>query len=334
VKRSWQWLVIGGIVLLLVAAVATTAIPMSPDGTTPSASRFVGDWNLETATAVGATAEPSQNPLAASGSPVPAPGTAEPLGVLLAMLRIAPEDRTGYARSLFVLWIDADGNGCDTRNEVLILEAVVKPRVGSKCSLSGGRWVSLYDGLTFSDPSKLQIDHVVPLAEAWDSGASAWTPDRRMRFANDLGAPFALIAVSAATNESKSDDDPTDWLPPARAAECPYLGAWIATKVRWDLTVDQREHDALATDIGDCPATTMPYLPAGSAGENGSGTASPAPSGPSVGGGTCDPAYPTVCIPPPPPDLDCGQIPYRDFTVLPPDPHHFDGDHDGVGCET
>lgn len=250
------------------------------------------------------------------------------------MLRIAPEDRTGYSRSLFVHWIDADGNGCDTRQEVLIAEAVVKPRVGPNCSLIGGSWLSVYDGLTFRDPSKLQIDHVVPLAEAWDSGASAWTPDRRMRYANDLGAGFALIAVSPTTNESKSDADPADWLPPAEADRCPYLGAWIATKVRWDLAVDQREHDALATDIGGCPSTTMPYLPAGPAGEIGGGAPTSAPNGSGLPGSGCDPAYPTVCIPPPPPDLDCADIPYRDFTVLPPDPHHFDGNHDGIGCET
>ena len=65
------------------------------------------------------------------------------------------------------------------------------------------------------------------------------------------------------------------------------------------------------------------------------GRAAPAvPLGPAAGEPGCDPAYPTVCIPPPPPDLDCGDIPYRNFKVLPPDPHHFDGDHDGIGCES
>jgi len=253
------------------------------------------------------------------------------------MLRIAPEDRIGYSRSLFVHWIDADGDGCDTRHEVLIAEAIVKAKVGPRCALSGGRWRSLYDGLAFTDPSKLHIDHVVALAEAWDSGASAWTPNRRMRFANDLDAWFALIAVSGSSNQGKSDKDPADWLPPAASDECPFLGAWIATKVRWDLAVDQREHDALSTDIAECAATTMPYLPAGSEGETGGETPTPWPSGGptgSDGSGLCDPVYPTVCIPPPPPDLDCGEIAFRNFKVLPPDPHRFDGDGDGVGCET
>ncbi|MBI3752192.1 MAG: HNH endonuclease [Chloroflexi bacterium] len=266
-------------------------------------------------------------------SPIAA-GTLEPLPALLALLRVAPEDRTGYDRSLFVHWIDADGNGCDTRHEVLIAQAVVAPSIGARCALSGGRWVSLYDGLTITDPAGLQIDHVVALAEAWDSGASAWSPAHREAYANDLGVPFALLAVSATTNQSKSDDDPADWLPPAAAAECPFLGDWIAVKVRWDLAVDPREHDALAADIRDCPATEMPYVPAGFADDQpGEPSAGPPPSA-ATSGGSCDPAYPTVCIPPPPPDLDCGDIGYRNFKVLPPDPHRFDGDHDGIGCET
>src|SRR5205823_9710358 len=122
-----------------------------------------------------------------------------------------------------------------TRHEVLIAEAIVRPTVGARCALTGGSWLSLYDGLTFTDPAKLQIDHVVALAEAWDSGAYDWTPARRKAFANDLEVPFALVAVSAATNQSKSDDDPADWLPPSRSADCPFLGDWIAVKARWDL---------------------------------------------------------------------------------------------------
>ena len=280
----------------------------------------------------------ASNPTAGSSPATPASprpsGTLEPLSALLALLRVAPEDRSGYDRSLFVHWIDADGDGCDTRREVLIAEAIVAPTVGAGCSLSGGRWLSLYDGLTFTDPADLQIDHVVALAEAWDSGASAWTPERRRDFANDLGEPWPLIAVSASSNQSKSDSDPADWVPPAATAECPFVSAWIATKARWNLAVDPRERDALATDIGDCPGSEMPYDPAPAAGQSG-GSSTPGPTtASSPGAADCDPAYPTVCIPPPPPDLDCAEIAYRNFAVLPPDPHRFDGDKDGIGCET
>jgi hypothetical protein len=247
------------------------------------------------------------------------------LAQLLALLVTAPEDRTGYDRSLFRHWIDADGDGCDTRREVLIAEAVVAPTVGGGCSLTGGEWISAYDGLVLTDASQLQIDHVVALAEAWDSGASAWTADRRMQFANDLDVSWTLIAVSGSSNQSKSDKDPADWLPPNPGDLCPFVSAWIAIKVRWQLSVDQRERDALTGLVAECPASQMPFEPAPAPAEG-----SPTPP---AGGPNCSPAYPTVCIPPPPPDLNCGDVPYRRFTVLPPDPHHFDGDHDGIGCE-
>ena len=245
---------------------------------------------------------------------------------LLGLLVTAPEDRSGYDRDLFRHWIDADGDGCDTRREVLIDEAVVAPTVGGGCSLTGGQWLSAYDGLILTDASQLQIDHVVALAEAWDSGASAWTPDRRMRFANDLDVPWALIAVSGASNQSKSDHDPAEWLPPNPGDLCPFVSAWIAIKVRWQLSVDQLERDALTGLVGDCPGVQMPYEPIP--------PDAPGAPTPLASATTCSPAYPTVCIPPPPPDLNCGDIPYRRFTVLSPDPHHFDGDHDGIGCES
>lgn len=188
------------------------------------------------------------------------PGAELTLDQLLAMLDTAPEDRTGYDRGLFRHWVDANGDGCNTRREVLITEAVVPPTVGGGCSLIGGRWLSLYDGLLLTDASKLDIDHVVALGEAWDSGASSWSADRRMAFANDLEVSWALIAVSAASNRSKSDEDPADWLPPDSDDLCPFISAWIAVKVRWDLSVDQRERDVLSDRVGECPGARMPLL--------------------------------------------------------------------------
>lgn len=204
-------------------------------------------------------------PASAPPSPAslpPSPPSASPPGPLtlatvLAGLPVAAEHRTGYIRTLFRLWIDADGNGCDTRHEVLIAEAIVAPTVGGSCALTGGEWLSLYDGLTFSDARKLDIDHVVPLAEAWDSGAWAWDAARRTAFANDLGVSWALIAVSAASNRSKGDQDPADWLPPRVGFRCEYLADWVAIKERWHLTVDPAEKAAIA-DQADCQATTVP----------------------------------------------------------------------------
>lgn len=186
------------------------------------------------------------------------PSPTEPtLATVLAGLPVAAERRTGYTRTLFRLWIDADGNGCDTRHEVLIAEALSAPTVGPSCALAGGRWLSLYDGLTFTDASKLDIDHVVPLAEAWDSGAWAWDAARRKAFANDLAVTWSLIAVSAASNRSKGDQDPATWLPTRTDYQCRYLAVWVAIKARWQLSVDPAELSAITSRV-DCQATPVP----------------------------------------------------------------------------
>ena len=120
----------------------------------------------------------------------------------------AREHVAGYDRAKFRLWVDADHDGCDTRDEVLIKEAVVKPRVGAGCTLQGGEWRSRYDGLVTKDPSSFDIDHMVPLNEAWQSGAWTWSAAKRQAFANDLGYQASLIAVSASSNRSKGDSEP------------------------------------------------------------------------------------------------------------------------------
>lgn len=154
-------------------------------------------------------------------------------------LVIAQDHLTGYNRALFKLWIDADKNGCDTRAEVLIQEAIVKPKIGKKCALTGGKWLSPYDGKTTTKALDLDIDHVVPLAEAWRSGAWAWTPLQRQAYANDLDESKALVAVSLGQNRSKGDKDVSDWLPPKGV--CVYIENWITVKIKYSLTVDSKE---------------------------------------------------------------------------------------------
>ncbi|HEX7474251.1 MAG TPA: HNH endonuclease family protein, partial [Candidatus Limnocylindrales bacterium] len=107
------------------------------------------------------------------------------------------------------------------------------------------------------DSSKLDIDHVVPLAEAWDSGAYRWDAARRRAFANDLGVSWSLIAVSAASNRSKGDKDPAEWLPPLASYRCQYLAVWVAIKTRWNLAVDAAEKSAIAGET-ECASTPVP----------------------------------------------------------------------------
>ncbi|KAI8802951.1 putative S-layer domain protein [Cladochytrium replicatum] len=173
----------------------------------------------------------------------------------LAKLSVAAEVRTGYDRDLFPLWIDEDGDGCNTREEVLIDEAVTAPTVGSSCAITGGKWFSYYDAKYFTDKADLDIDHLVPLAEAWDSGARSWTTAKRQKYANDLGDYRALVAVSASTNRSKGDKDPAEWVPDNGL--CRYIAEWLAVKIRWSLTIDSAEKSALSSYISGCPATTI-----------------------------------------------------------------------------
>ncbi|GAA1544506.1 HNH endonuclease family protein [Streptomyces albidochromogenes] len=129
--------------------------------------------------------------------------------------------------------------------------------VGPRCRLTGGTWWSYYDATTVSGPSGLDIDHVVPLAEAWDSGASAWTAQRREAYANDLGALTSLVGVTARSNRSKSDQDPTTWMPPVGEVHCQDAAEWTATKIRWNLAVDPQEEAELLDLAEQCPTTEV-----------------------------------------------------------------------------
>ncbi|MGW7244581.1 HNH endonuclease family protein [Streptomyces sp. NPDC054804] len=176
-----------------------------------------------------------------------------PVRDALAALPVADESRAGYSRDKFRHWTDADKNGCNTRAEVLLEEAVTAPEVSAKCALTGGSWYSPYDDRYLDSASKLDVDHLVPLAEAWDSGASAWTAKQREAYANDLDDPRALIAVSAASNRSKADKDPTGWLPPYAGYWCTYVTDWVADKTRYQLSIDPTEQTALTERLAACP---------------------------------------------------------------------------------
>ncbi|WP_371871438.1 proprotein convertase P-domain-containing protein [Phytohabitans rumicis] len=176
---------------------------------------------------------------------------------MIADLPVATEVRTGYDRDLFPHWIDADSDSCNTRYEVLIAEAVTAPSVGSGCALTGGRWYSYYDGAYWTLPADLDVDHFVPLAEAWDSGARNWTTAQRQSFANDLGDGRSLAAVTDNVNQSKSDQDPAEWMPPLSSVHCRYVGEWAAVKTRWGLSVDSTEKSALTSYAASCTNVTI-----------------------------------------------------------------------------
>lgn len=194
---------------------------------------------------------------------VPAASATITAADLPALLHVAPVDTSHrYDRTLFEHWVDADADRCNTRYEVLIEESTTRPAVGPDCALSGGTWVSPYDGFATTDITQIQIDHVVALAEAWRSGAWAWTDTQRRAFANDLDVPYALTAASNTSNQAKADKDPAQWLPTNSSYICEYVTSWALVKYRWSLSVDEQELAALEHTLsGTCGATEV-QLPA------------------------------------------------------------------------
>jgi hypothetical protein len=172
--------------------------------------------------------------------------------------------RTGYDRALFgQAWADVDHNGCDTRNDVLrrdLTAEEIKPGTHG-CLVLSGTLRDPYLGVTIaftrgkSTSSKVQIDHVVPLSDAWQKGAQQWSTSRRTAYANDL---LNLLAVDGLTNQRKSDGDAATWLPPNKAYRCPYAARQIAVKARYGLWVTGAERDALARILATCPSQTLP----------------------------------------------------------------------------
>lgn len=185
----------------------------------------------------------------ASAYPPDPPDEATARTHLAALTVESPGSGDDYDRDLFPHWHTVDGT-CDTRETVLERDGS-GVETGEDCYPTSGSWYSVYDGETLSDPSDVHIDHIVPLSEAWKSGADAWTTDRRETFANDL-EHSQLIAVSASSNMSKGDADPAEWKPENENVWCVYAREWIDTKYVYDLSIDESEKSALAGMLDRC----------------------------------------------------------------------------------
>ncbi|WP_086661319.1 HNH endonuclease family protein [Lentzea kentuckyensis] len=168
----------------------------------------------------------------------------------LASLTVASEgSSTGYSRDLFPHWITQSGT-CNTR-EVVLKRDGTNVVTDSSCAATSGSWKSPYDGATWTLASDIDIDHVVPLSEAWKSGAASWTTSRRQAFANDLSGP-QLIAVTDNVNQAKGDKDPAAWKPPLTSYYCTYAKMWVHTKKNWGLTLQSSEKTALTGMLNTC----------------------------------------------------------------------------------
>lgn len=177
-------------------------------------------------------------------------------GRALGKLEVSPPgSMAGYDREDFPHWSDAQEFGwnvsdsaCDVREAALIRdgEDVV---VGEGCDVGSGRWLDPYTTRTYTDPLDIDIDHLVPLANAYRSGASEWDEAERERYAND---PDNLLSVEDNANQEKGDKGPEAWKPPNRAIWCQYARRWIGVKSTYDLAINQRERAALRQMLSTC----------------------------------------------------------------------------------
>ncbi|MFE5522426.1 HNH endonuclease family protein [Streptomyces virginiae] len=232
------------LVALLLATATGCSDPVAAGGGDPKASAPAGSPAGEAPNSPGGDAKP------AGGDVLPGMVSTAVARTQLAALRVAPVGTmAGYSRDKFTHWAQ-QGNKCDTREVVLERDGTDVTR-DTECKAVSGTWKSLYDGVVVTEAGKMDIDHMVPLAEGWRSGAAGWDSARRKAFANDLTHP-QLLAVTAASNRSKGDQSPDLWQPPDKASWCQYGRAWTTVKSTYGLTVTEPEKKMLTTMLDTC----------------------------------------------------------------------------------
>ena len=193
---------------------------------------------------------------------------AEQPGLAIATLETLPvkgrAPKTGYTRDQFgQAWADVDHNGCDTRNDILKRDLTsIIYKVGTRnCVVASGTLVDRYSGETINfvrgnvTSMEVQIDHVVALSNAWQTGAFKLSADQRKALAND---PLNLFAVKGSLNQQKSDGDAATWLPPLKSFRCAYVAQQIAVKMKYSLWVVPPEKAAMVAILAKCPAQKLP----------------------------------------------------------------------------
>lgn len=234
------------VVLVLLAFLGACSSPVDrSDALVTSTSRAASTAPTTTSTTTVATT-------AAVGEPtttVPAPSVRDRLAVLAVDDR--PRPNGVYRREDWPHWSDTDGNGCDARQDALVAWSLVPATVNRSggCRVVVGSWISPYDGKRSNNPSDFDIDHLVPLENAFESGGWAWTASQRRSYANDVRG---LVVSSASSNRSKGSRTPDQWRPTDRSSWCAYADGWVSVKQRWSLTVTTGERDALGQMLDTC----------------------------------------------------------------------------------
>ena len=193
----------------------------------------------------------------------PSNAQAAPIDALAALNNLEVKGRaakTGYARSQFPHWSDPDRNGCDARNDTLKRDLTnITYKVGTRdCKVIAGQLLDPFSGkvITFSTTKVvIDIDHVVALSNAWQTGAAYFDKNKRSQIAND---PLNLLAVDSKLNRQKGDGDAATWLPPSKAFRCEYVARQVAVKAKYGLWVTQPEKVAIDKILSTCVGQKLP----------------------------------------------------------------------------
>lgn len=186
----------------------------------------------------------------------PTPNWASVGEALKGLPAVTGERRPNYQREAFGNgWLDTDGNGCDTRNDILARDLTDTKVDTDSCTVLSGTLADPYTASTIqftrgaATSSKVQIDHIVPLALAWGEGAWKWTSAQREQFAND---PMNLLAVDGPTNSAKSDKPISTWLPPSKTYHCTYVALYVAVHDKYKLAMSSSDSAAAAKLVSAC----------------------------------------------------------------------------------
>lgn len=257
--RRWPWFLGGAVVLVTVVGLVSTIGGAGTTVASPTGATALGGTTSQ-------TADPTQAPVETrTATPVPTQTpTGDPGTAIAALATLTVKGKaavTGYDRDRFgPAWADVDGNGCDTRDDILARD-LTDTVVDGSCEVRSGTLVSPYTAASmqftrgWGTSSEVQIDHVVALANAWRTGASSWTAARLQAFAND---PLNLFAVDGPSNQQKQDGDAATWLPANKSFRCVYVAHQVAVKAKYELSVAPAERDAIARVLGTCPDAPLP----------------------------------------------------------------------------
>ena len=289
-----------------------------------------------------------------------APEAARPVALVMSItVAERPAGMPDYDRDDWDHWNDADRDCQDTRQEVMIAESSepVAFTDDRECRVASGSWTDPYTSDVVEDPGKLDVDHMVPLANAHASGGHAWSEERKELYANSLRYPAHLIAVTASANRSKGADGPDGWRPPDRSYWCQYASDWVAIKNEWGLTATEPEAAALREMLETCghsvflqasdeenappgPTSVTPAAAPTAAPER----PTPAPAEPTAAPSTPTPqsGAPDTKYDPAGPDRNCSDFDawaeahafYEAAGGPETDRHRLDRDGDGVACQS